>query len=469
MVGSALKQRVFCSPKTAARNASIRLLRAALLLVVSSSLTLPCDGQSSLRVLADKSEALQVRVDLIQRAEHSIDLCYYAIDTDEVPVALLELLRKASVRGVRVRMLADGLKSRLPSKFEKYLRQFGIKVRVYHPPHRGNPKWLNRRLHSKLIVVDAAMAVIGSRNLENEYYEYEDGRNFADCDAFVAGDVARGAQAYFDWLWETPDVTPAPDRDSLGLDVLSYRPYGRTQWKKAWRDAEGPLDYQQLLSEAVCLVVQRSGVQLHSQRDWMADSLHGLDIRLLHDCSSGKSEDRVQRGIIGMMDDAQYSLFIESPYPAFDRPVRSAISRARHRGVCVTILTNSLDTTDQLNVYAAYQNQKRGLLREGVHLREFCGKDTLHAKTMIVDDSKWMLGSYNFDARSDNLNLELCLVSSDPAGAAQLRSRVNKRLAKSVRLSDTKLFLPSGHNAPLSKRVRLGAKRTYIELFRGFL
>lgn len=438
-------------------------------LVVALSLTVPCDAQSSLHVLADRTESLQARIDMIQRAQCSIDLCYYSLDTDEVPVAILDLLRRSADRGVRVRILVDGLKSRLPSKFEKYLRRFGIQVRVYHPPQQGHPRWLNRRLHSKLIVVDGSFAVIGSSNLENEHYPFTDHRQFIDCDALVSGEVANCAQAYFDRLWQAPDVSRAPDHDSLGLDILRYRPYGRSDWKEAWRDAREPADYQRLLTKAVDLVSCHSNVTFASDRDWIGESTHGVQVGLLYDRSFDKSENCVQTGIIEMMDGASRTLLIESPYPAFDRPVRAAISRARDRGVCVTILTNSLKSTDQLNVYAAYQNQKRGLLREGVHLREMCGDDILHAKTMIVDNSRWMIGSYNFDARSDNLNLELCLVSDDPAGAAQLRATLTRRLSQSVLITEPSLLLPVGLDATLGKRLKLAAKRTYIELIRGFL
>ncbi|NNE00309.1 MAG: phosphatidylserine/phosphatidylglycerophosphate/cardiolipin synthase family protein [Pirellulaceae bacterium] len=425
--------------------------------------------ESRLAVLRDKTEALQVRVDLIQRAEHSIDLAYYAIDTDEVPVAIMELLRRASMRGVRVRMLVDGLKSRVPSKFEHYLRGFGVDVRVYHAPHQGNVRWLNRRLHSKLIVADGAMAVIGSRNLENEYYNMDNKRSFMDCDAFVAGDVAHKAQAYFDWLWNTPDVQPAPDHDSFSMDVINSRPRGRDAWEEAWRDAASPSDFQSLLCLAVKRVVCQTGVQLDSQCDWIGKAEPGIKICLLHDCTSDKSEDRVQRGIVGMIDRARCHLLIESPYPAFDRPVRQAISRARARDVRVTILTNSLNSTDQLNVYAAYQNQKRGLLREGVQLREYCGDDILHAKTMIADNSCWMLGSYNFDARSDNLNLELCLISNDPKGAIQVRNSIQSRLQKSRAIKRGRLLLPVGSGASWHKRVRLIVKRSLVEIYRGWL
>ncbi|WP_182870616.1 phospholipase D-like domain-containing protein [Rhodopirellula sp. JC639] len=424
---------------------------------------------NSLRVLDGKRESLQVRFDLIQQAQHSIDLSYYSIDTGEVPIAMIELLRQASLRGVRVRILVDGLKSRLPAKFEQYLQRYGIQVRVYHPLHQGRPSWLNRRLHSKLMVVDAHRAVIGSSNLENGHFELESGRGFVDCDALVAGPIAEKAHAYFDWLWATPDVRPAPIRDSLGLDVLRYRPFGRSDWKNAWRDAKTASDYQRLLDRALQHVVCQGGVRLDPQRDWMAEACHGVEMRLLHDCSSDKSEHHVNRWIVQMIDRARSSVLIESPYPAFDRSIRSAISRARERGVCVTILTNSLDSTDQLNVYAAYQNHKRGLLREGVQLREYAGRDTLHSKTLLVDRSSWMLGSYNFDARSNHLNLELCLVSSDPAGAAQLWLGLQPRLARSTLVRPDTLILPVGQDAAISKRARLLMKRSVIELYRGLL
>ena len=333
---------------------------------VNGIASLECYAQAqgnSLRVLTDDTEALQSRIDLIQRAEKTIDVAYYTVNTDEVPVALLELLRQASVRGVRVRILVDGLISRVPANFEKYLRGFGVQFRVYHRPFQGHPKWLNRRLHSKLIVVDDSVAIIGSRNLENDYYQFNYDRNFVDVDALVTGAVAKCAQAYFDWLWCTPDVSRAPDRDSLGLDVLRYLPTGRIDWNSDWRHAQRPADYQRMLDRSLELVTSRCKVRLNSGRDWMADALHGVDVDLLHDCLTDKSKRIVRQRIIQMMDSAQCSLLIESPYPAFDRPIRQAISRARSRGVQVTLLANSLRSTDQVNVYAAYQNQKRGLLK----------------------------------------------------------------------------------------------------------
>ncbi len=420
-------------------------------------------------LLNDPIRALQARFDLIEHAESTIDLAYFAVETDEVPVALLERLRQASHRGVRVRLLVDGLKSRLPSKFEQYLMRQGIELAVYHEPQRRSLRHLNQRLHSKLMVVDRSVAIVGSRNLENEFFHFDpQDRNFVDCEAIVTGQVVDRIHCYFDWLWRTPDVSPGGARDSLGMDVLNYRPYGQSDWKRQWRRADSDADFQRLLDQSLQKVTCRYGLEFPSNTDWSEGCLNELEIHVLHDSTTDKRCRHVQSTIIGMIDQAQHCIQIESPYPAFHPLMRQAIRRARSRGVQVTILTNSLQSTDQENVYAAYQNQKRSLLAEGVRLHEYCGDQILHAKTMIIDHSTMMLGSYNFDVRSDTSNLELCLVVHDPAAAAALQQSFSRRLAQSIEI-DSSLILKVGSDATLGERPTLVLRRLYVELIRGLL
>lgn len=421
---------------------------------------------SSFRVLDSHSIAMQARIDMIQRAECSIDLAYYGVDTGEVPVAILELLRQASQRGVRVRLVVDGFYSKIPAGLREHLERFGIQIRDYHVNNRLDPTWINQRIHSKLIVVDSTTAIVGSRNLQNEHFGLGEKRNFVDCDALVTGEVAALGQSYFQWLWKLPDVEPTWHGFPICLKMCKIRPTGNSEWNRAWRRARSPQDYQRLLSQSVQRVTCRLGVKLDSDCDLLADSVHGMQIRLLTDCLADKSTGRFQREVVRMIDCAQQCVNIESPYPAFHPRVRSAISRARRRGVHVTILTNSLESTNVLASYAAYQNQKRSLLREGVRLHEFCGKDTLHAKTMVVDQSTWMLGSYNFDSRSDISNLELCIVSDCPVGAAMLTADRQSRLSKSTRIVPNKLRLPIGGNPSLSQRSRLMLQRAVVESYR---
>ena len=104
-----------------------------------------------------------------------------------------------------------------------------------------------------------------------------------------------------------------------------------------------------------------------------------------------------------------------------------------------------------------------------MQLREFNSNDILHAKTMIVDNQSCMLGSYNFDGRSDNLNLELCIVSNDPVVTNAVRTSVQTRLAKSTPIAGGRLLLGVGPEAKTSKRLRMSLKRGVIEFYRGSL
>ncbi len=454
--------------------AGVRHARPAVILgVVAIFLLVSVPRQaraSSLRILNDNREALQARIDLIQQARHTIDLAYFEVDTSEVPIAVLELLRQASQRGVSVRLLVDGLRRGLPVRLVHYLNCNGIQVRFFHQPPEGGLRCLNRRLHSKLIVVDATRAIVGSRNLEDRYFGCAERRNFVDCDALVTGEVGARVESYFDWLWNLPDVKRDCGQEKLlDLQRLSYRPQGDPAWKDCWRRADSAADFQGLLDQSVQRVTCRSGVQLESAQDWMTGAVGDLQIGLLHDCRADKSERHFQQHIVQMLDHAACSILIVTPYPSFAHQTRAAISRAAGRGVSITIVTNSLRSCDQLCVYAAYQNQKRQLLRDGVSLREFHGPDTLHAKLMIVDGQTWMLGSHNFNGRSDKFDLEMSLVCHSREGAAHLRSTVEQRLACSTPIADRKLLLRVGHEGSPSKRMSLILHRGLVRLYRNLL
>jgi putative cardiolipin synthase len=424
---------------------------------------------SAFRILQDDSIAMQARIDMIQRAEQTIDLAYFGLNTDEAPVAILELLRQASQRGVKVRIVVDGYRAKIPTGLVRYLKRSGVPIRIYHHRKHLDPTWHNQRIHSKLMVADSTIAIVGSRNLENENFGLGESRNYVDCDAIVAGEVAVQVQSYFDWLWRLPDVKSPAGSIPIRVDLLRFRKRGHSEWHDAWRRADCVHDYQRLLSRSIDRVTCRMGVELYSNCDPLGDAVRGIDIQLLHDCRTDKSNRRFQRHVLRMMDCAEHCVLIESPFPAFHAKTRAAIARARKRGVRVTILTNSLESTTIPSAYAAYQNQKRSFLRQGVQLWEFCGRNTLHAKTMIVDHSTWMLGSYNFDIRSDISNLELAIVSDCPVGAAMLATDIQTRISKSTRIQPGKLILPIGGNPSLSQRSKLLLRRCLVESYRGLL
>jgi putative cardiolipin synthase len=114
----------------------------------------------------------------------------------------------------------------------------------------------------------------------------------------------------------------------------------------------------------------------------------------------------------------------------------------RARNVRVRILTNSLNSTNQLSAHSGYMHYRRQLLEEGVELYEVrallgatsrgsgqgraisrYGNYGLHAKLYVFDRQSIYAGSMNFDQRSRLLNTEIGVLVDSPELAAQTAAR----------------------------------------------
>ena len=422
------------------------------------------------RVLTDDCEALQARIDLIQQATEQICVASFILDTGEVPCSLMELMRQARQRDVRVRLLVDGLVSRLPVALEQFLACNQIEIRAFNNMGQGRPSRLYRRLHSKLLIVDGAHAIVGSRNLRDMHFGIEGDEKFVDCDAYLFGDIARQSQEYFELIWNSAHVQPPPEREAIGVKLLKLRPgKKKSDWSEVWQRARCPRQIQRLLFQSLERVACRFDVHFDTGTYWPDLACHDVCVEELRDHRCDKSAETMKRAIVSLLDNAKYSVVIETPYAAFTRQFHRAITRARQRGVCITLLTNSLTSSEYLSVYAAYQNDKRRLLQQGVHLREFCGVGRLHAKSMLVDDSVSVIGSYNFDSLSENYNLEYCAVVRDVNVAAALRTSINSRLAQSQRIESRKLVLDTAGGEKVSRRAQMILRRAVVEFYRNWL
>jgi putative cardiolipin synthase len=406
------------------------LIRSTLpiLLVLMASIA----SAGEIALLANDSDALRARIEMIDQAKEEICFACYEVDSSDISIAFLALLRDKARQGVKVRVLIDGFVSRLSLPTQQHLAANGVEIRVFHPLFKGGPEWLNRRMHSKLLLVDRHIMVVGSRNLSSRNYGLDEGA-FVNCDAMMSGSVCQDAAKYFDWLWAAPDVLPIGDcvttiekpsdarKDRAGnkcrVPFAGNRPFGCFAQKVP--DTYFPLIAKSRMwdiskvhaKEELARLVEKTFASDASCPQAAPFSTHIDDACLLHDRDTNKSEGTLTSAVINLVDSAQASVMIESPYPAFSPQFMDALKRARARGVEVVLLTNSLRSTDQVIAYAAYQNQKAPLLNDGVKLYEFSGPKNLHTKGMVIDDRIAMMGSYNFDARSERLNLELCVVT----------------------------------------------------------
>jgi len=198
---------------------------------------------SGFRPLMDGDHALNARIALIRRAQKSLDLQYYLIASDEVGLLLLRELRDAAARGVRVRVLVDDLYAAGQDElFAGLAAHANVELRLFNPlPARSGTfgarivlslhefTRINRRMHNKLFIADNAFAIVGGRNLANEYFMRSESANFIDADVLATGPVVRELSTVFDAYWNSEQAwavqsltagKPADARASFDAMVL---------------------------------------------------------------------------------------------------------------------------------------------------------------------------------------------------------------------------------------------------------
>lgn len=396
-------------------------------------------GHSGVLALVDGVDAFAARLALVRAAERSIDIQTYIWADDNTGRMLVEQLRRAADRGVRVRLLIDdNTTGRLEDLIALLDDHPGIEVRLFNPfPTRPLrvADWLsdfdrmNRRMHNKTFTADNQLAIVGGRNIGNAYFAAGPEVSFEDTDLLVAGTVVPQVSASFDQYWNSalaytaaavlPPV-PVPDAQDF-----------RQRLQQAMASPQG-LAYRQAL--ATSDVVEA----LASRRLPLA----WTRVRVLADEPDKLQRDPQAQGgqlfaaLQPVLAGAQTSLDLVSAYFVPGDVGTEALAAVARRGVRVRVLTNSLAATDVTAAHAGYARHRAALLAAGVRLFELkpafspeaprrrarvgSSQASLHAKTFAIDGRQVFVGSFNLDPRSVRLNTEIGLLVDSPALAAEM-------------------------------------------------
>jgi len=382
-------------------------------------------------------DALCMRVGLIDRAEHSIDIQSYLL-RDDVSGNLIALkLVDAADRGVRVRLLMDdALTEPIDSGLLSLNDHVNIEVRVFNPfPRRrsrfisfiANFNILNRRMHNKSFTVDNQVTIVGGRNLADEYYQTRGFSQFLDEDLAAIGPVVQDVSDGFDEYWNTPEAIPISVFDKFldhpGIDETVATGRRFLQVHKSSFLLRGLNDrlVNALAGGTLPLVAARARLVLDHP-----DKVRGLVRRQVGE---------VTTELLKLVSAATREVVIVSPYFVPQRQGVDFFSALVKKGVRVVIVTNSLASTNHPSVHAVYARYRRRLLRQGVELYELRSNPgghaddgselaplTLHSKVAVVDRERLFVGSFNLDPRSFYINTEMGMVVESPAMASSMAS-----------------------------------------------
>ncbi|WP_307987236.1 phospholipase D-like domain-containing protein, partial [uncultured Pseudomonas sp.] len=223
----------------------------------------PYQGRSGFRLLPNSGEAFRARAELIRNAQTSLDLQYYIVHDGLSTRMLIDELLKAADRGVRVRILLDDTASDgLDDILATLAAHPNIQIRLFNPLQLGrgtgvtramgrlfNLSRQHRRMHNKLWLADNSAAIVGGRNLGDEYFDAKPELNFTDIDLLGVGPVAEQLGHSFDQYWNSALSQPIGDFVSSQLseqELGKARKQLETSLKRAQQ--RNPALYQELAS-----------------------------------------------------------------------------------------------------------------------------------------------------------------------------------------------------------------------------
>jgi len=400
------------------------------------------DGRSGFVSLPRGEDALGIRLALIGAAQDTIDLQYFLFKPGHATDLLADRLLEAAGRGVRVRLLCDDVFTTLPDESLGLLDAHPqIEVRIFNPLSRGLPMPLgylaglmssNRRMHNKAFIVDNAIAMVGGRNIADEYFALNEAIEFADYDIAGLGPVAADLSDTFDAYWN--DDLSVPLRAIRGIPANTPEGFPAGRRVDPLRLAEARRVHAGALETAV-LSDLREGRRAPVSA--AARAVTDPPEKLRRPVSSGYEV--MWDELAALIETALEEIVIVTPYFVPQRARAALLTRARVRGVRVVVITNSLSSTNHPVVHGGYFPYRRELLRAGVELyearadrkvRSVTGEPcalTLHAKTLIADRRHVYVGSLNQDPRSIHINSEMGVIIDSPDLANRLVASMEVR------------------------------------------
>ena len=178
--------------------------------------------ESGFLLLGGPPAAYGSRLALIEGAQKTLDLQYYAIHADASTGRLVRGLRAAAERGVRVRILLDDFHSTGRDALVLGLAFIpNIEMRLFNPlagardstfsrlfNSIGDASRIQQRMHNKLFLADNVLGVTGGRNLGDAYFGNATTGNFVDLDVLAAGPIVQDLSRSFDSYWNNERAYP---------------------------------------------------------------------------------------------------------------------------------------------------------------------------------------------------------------------------------------------------------------------
>lgn len=426
---------------------------------------------SGFALLDGPQAAYGSRLALVEAAQKTLDLQYYTLHSDTSSDRLLQAVREAAGRGVRVRILLDDFHITGRDALVLELAYVpNIELRLFNPlaGARDSAVWrvlnsltdiqrIQQRMHNKLFIADNALGITGGRNLGDAYFGLGDTANFIDLDVLAAGPIVRELSRSFDSYWNNERAYPAPVLVSQ-VELAAIRAREAKADERDGKDDASPpapkrptWDQRAMDLRRVPLVWAPSAMLADAPAKIPADAQAAAGAKPDAPTSPAGQLPQGETVIDGVLDaigEAQKDLLVVSSYFVPGEDMKKAFADARARGVRVRVLTNSLASNDAPIAHVGYARHRLDLLDAGVALYEMrsdqaglrsalgsssagaagASRAMLHSKLLVRDGQLVVIGSMNLDLRSQLQNTEIALLIRSRALAAEATALIERSL-----------------------------------------
>lgn len=316
-------------------------------------------GNNRVRLVQGGQEYFALLEQQIDNAQYTVYVLVYIFDDDHTGTQIADALKRAAQRGVRVYLLVDGYGARITKHFIQELKASGVKFRKFNPLFRSKHFYISRRMHVKLVVVDAIYSLVGGRNIADYYNDLPGRPAWLDLALYIEGEVVPELERVCIRGWNgmlEPTVkaraTPLADAGSriAALDI-----------------------------KKTCRVRVR-------RNDWV------------------RTRTEILSSYYQLFHNAKEEIVILGSYFLPGYKMRRYMEKAANRGVRIKVVVTGV--SDVVLAKYAERYLYKWMLRKKIEVYEYTS-NVLHAKAAVADHRLMTIGSFNVNNLSAHVSIEL--------------------------------------------------------------
>lgn len=425
-------------------------------------------GPERVALLESPEDAFSARIALLKEAKETLDIVYYKIQPGSSTDAFWGEVLAAADRGVVVRIFLDGKNYLFKPDLSKTLKALNehenISCQKYLPVNFMKPWEWQGFLHDKFIVADHRVLILGGRNLGDRFYapaDY-DGTVTYDRDVLVWKSqveapadkcVITQVEAYMDLLWQSSQATE-----------MKTSKKGHNQEKH----------YQILRENTQEFEVANPVFYKKTIEDYLSETVatHGITL-LTNPINTGKKEPWVAYSMGQLALNAEKSVLIQTPYATANPDLLQCLKTSNQKS-SATILTNSRASSPNYPAFSNYYSQRKKFLETGASIYEFQSQDSIHGKSMVVDEGLSLVGTFNMDDRSFYIDTETMLVIDSEEFSEKLTQAIGNLQEESLMVDQqTNTYIPQQQvkeaTVPTWKKILMGIVSVFSRLLQSYI